>query len=312
MVRDDFLWVEKYRPKKIDDTVLPEKIKQNFRKFISEKNIPNLILSGGPGCGKTTIAKAVLEELNCDYMVINGSLNGNIDTLRNEILQFASSVSFKGGRKYVILDEADYLTNNTQAALRNFIEEYSRNCGFIFTCNFKHKIIDALHSRCSFIEFKFNKDEKVELVKQIYKRIVYILNKEKVKYDKTVLAELIKKYFPDFRKLINELQRYSSSGEIDTGILTTLDEKSIQTLFGYLKSKDFTSTRKWVHENSGMNDEDIYSKLYETAVNYVDAKFIPQLVLILAKYGYQSAFAANREINLAACLVEIMMEVGFK
>lgn len=307
-----FLWVEKHRPSKVRDTVLPEELKKTFQRFVDDKNIPNLILCGGPGCGKTTVAKAMLEELDCDYMVINGSLNGNIDTLRNDILQFASSVSFKGGRKYVILDEADYLTANTQAALRNFTEEYAKNCGFIFTCNFKHKIIPPLHSRCSVVEFKFNKDEKIDLAKQIFKRLIDILTEEGVGFDKKVLIELIKKYFPDFRRMINELQRYSSTGMIDSGILSTMDEKTISTLMSYLKEKDFTNTRKWVHENADINDDDVYNKLYEVSSNYIVPKSIPQLVLIIAKYSYQAAFATNREINLAACLVEIMIEIEFK
>lgn len=310
---EDFLWVEKYRPKKVKDVVLPEKLKETFQKFIDDKNIPNLLLSGRSGCGKTTIARALLEELDCDYMVINGSLNGDIDTLRNQILQFASSVSFKEDcRKYIILDEADYLTPKTQAALRNFMEEYSGNCGFILTCNYPHKIIDPLHSRCSSVQFKFTKEENIDFVKQIYKLVTTILLKEKVTFDKKVIVELIKKFFPDIRKMVNELQKYSGVGTIDSGILNQMDEKIIHSLMGYLKDKDFTNARKWVHDHSEINDEEIYTKIYETGQNYIASRSIPQLVLILAKYSYQAAFAANQEINLAACLVEIMVECEFK
>lgn len=309
---EEFLWCERYRPKKIKDVVLPEKLKENFQTFVNDKNIPNLLLSGRSGCGKTSIARAMLEELDCDYMVINGSLNGDMDTLRNQILQFACSVSFKDGRKYIILDEADYLTPKTQAALRNFMEEYSGNCGFILTCNYPHKIIDPLHSRCSSISFKFTKDEMTELFKQIFALMTKILNKEEIKFDKKVLIELIKKFFPDIRRMINELQKYSGVGSIDSGILNQTDERIIQILMGYLKEKDFTNARKWVHDNSELNDEDIFTKIYESAQNYINAKCIPQLVLILSKYSYQAAFAANIEINLAACLVEIMIECEFK
>lgn len=308
----DYLWVEKYRPKKVSDTILPEKLRQTFQTFVDNKNIPNLILSGGPGCGKTTVARAMLEELDCNYMVINGSLNGNIDTLRNDIYQFASSVSFKGGRKYVILDEADYLTPNTQAALRNFTEEYSKNCGFIFTCNFKNKIIEPLHSRASMVDFKFTKDEKLEIIKQMYKRFATILKQENVTFDKTALAELIKKHFPDFRRMLNELQRYASTGAIDSGILVSFETEQFKVLLTHLKEKDFTGTRKWVAENSDVNDEEVYAKFYDVANDVFLTKSIPQLVLILAKYSYQSAFVSNRDINLAACLVEIMAECEFK
>lgn len=309
---EDFLWVEKYRPRTVKNTILPSRLKEAFLQFIKDKNIPNLILYGKSGCGKTTVARSMLEELDCDYMIINGSLHGDMDTLRNQILQFASSVSFKEGRKYIILDEADYLTPKTQAALRNFMEEYSGNCGFILTCNYFHKIIEPLHSRCSSISFKFNKEENTELVKDFYKNISNILNKEEVEFDNKALVQLIKKYFPDFRKIINELQSYSSVGNIDSGILNQADERIIQNLMGFLKEKDFTNTRKWVHENSEINDDDVFNKIYNSSTNYISSKSIPQLVLILAKYSYQAAFAANLDINLTACLVEIMAECEFK
>ena len=222
-MREDFLWVEKYRPKTVEDTILPVDLKRTFQNFVDQGNIPNLILAGSAGVGKTTIARAMLEQLGCDYIVINGSMNGNIDTLRNEILSFASSMSFSGGRKYVILDEADYLNaNSTQPALRNFMEEFSKNCGFILTCNFRNRIIDPLHSRCSVIDFKIGKADMAKLAAQFFKRVITILDSENVKYEQQVVAEVINKHFPDWRRVLNELQRYSATGAIDTGLLTNL------------------------------------------------------------------------------------------
>ena len=230
---EEFLWVEKYRPKNIDDCILPEGLKQAFRQFVYNGEIPNLLLTGGPGVGKTTVAKAMLEQIGADYIVINGSMNGNIDTLRNDIQQFASTISFSGGRKYVILDEADYLNaNSTQPALRNFMEEFSRNCGFILTCNFKHRIIEPLHSRCSVVDFKISKDDLPRLAVQFFKRTVGILSKEGVDYDKAVVAELINKHIPDWRRVLNELQRYSVNGKIDSGIFVNLQDENLKTLIG--------------------------------------------------------------------------------
>lgn len=309
---NEFLWVEKYRPKTIEDTILPESLKQTFQEFVNQGNIPNLLLSGSAGCGKTTVARAMLEELGCDYIVINGSLNGNIDTLRNEIMQFASSVSLMGGRKYVILDEADYLNpNSTQPALRNFMEEFSRNCGFILTCNFKNRIIEPLQSRCSVVEFKIKKTDLPALATQMMKRLCQILDGESVEYDKAVLAELIKKHYPDWRRVINELQRYSATGKIDSGLLANITESSYKDLVRFLKEKDFTNTRKWVAENIDTDATAIFRTLYDTASQYISKNTVPSLVLILAKYQYQAAFVADHEINLMACLTEMMIELEY-
>ena len=309
---EEFLWVEKYRPVTIQDTILPENLKQTFQEFVNQGNIPNLLLSGSAGCGKTTVARAMLEELGCDYIVINGSLNGNIDTLRNEIMQFASSVSLMGGRKYVILDEADYLNpNSTQPALRNFMEEFSRNCGFILTCNFKNRIIEPLQSRCSVVEFKIKKTDVPALAAQMMKRLCYILDTESVVYDKAVLVELIKKHYPDWRRVINELQRYSATGKIDSGLLANITESSYKDLVRFLKQKDFTNTRKWVAENIDTDATAIFRTLYDTASQYVSKNSVPNLVLILAKYQYQAAFVSDHEINLTACLTEMMIDLEY-
>jgi DNA polymerase III delta prime subunit len=307
----DFLWVEKYRPKTINDTILPQSLKVTFQQFVDQKNIPNLLLSGTAGVGKTTVAKAMCEMLDCDYIVINGSLNGNIDTLRNEISKFASSVSLRGGRKYVILDEADYLTNNTQPALRNFMEEFSKNCGFILTCNFKDKIIDPLKSRCSVIEFKISKGDMAELAKQFMKRVCNILDAEKVSYEKAVVAEVIKKHFPDWRRVLNELQRYSATGKIDTGILSNMKDINLAKLVGLMKEKDYTNLRKWVGE-ADFDPNEFFRNLFDKCEEVMDKKSIPQLVLIIAKYQYQNAFVANPDINLMACLTELMIDCEFK
>jgi DNA polymerase III delta prime subunit len=310
---DQFLWVEKYRPQTIADTILPTDLKAVFQQFVDQGNIPNLILSGSAGVGKTTVARAMLEELGCDYIIINGSMNGNIDTLRNEILNFASSVSLSGGRKYVILDEADYLNaNSTQPALRNFMEEFSRNCGFILTCNFKNRIIEPLHSRCSVIDFKISKSDMAKLAGQFFKRVQGILETEEITFDKTAVAEVIQKHFPDWRRVLNELQRYSTTGSIDAGILTNMTEVSINVLMGLLKEKNFTEIRKWVGENTDNDQNVIMRTIYDNAVKYFDTVAIAELVLILSKYQYQAAFSADAEINLTACLVEIMMGVTFR
>ena len=309
---DEFLWVEAYRPKTVQETILPEALKATFQEFVNQGNIPNLLLSGSAGCGKTTIARAMLEELGCDYIVINGSMNGNIDTLRNDIKSFASSISLTGGRKYVILDEADYLNaNSTQPALRNFMEEFSKNCGFILTCNFKNRIIEPLQSRCSVIDFKISKKEMPALAMQFMKRVAGILDKQGIEYDKAVVAEVIKKHFPDWRRVLNELQRYSATGRIDSGMLSNLQEASFKSLIGFLKERDFTSMRKWVGENIDSDSVAIFRTLYDTASEYMDKNSVPQLVLILAKYQYQAAFVADHEINLVSCLTEIMIECKF-
>ena len=311
-MNEEFLYVEKYRPKTIEETILPVELKTTFQQFVDQKNIPNLILSGSAGVGKTTVARAMLEELGCDYIVINGSMNGNIDTLRVEILNFASSVSLSGGRKYVILDEADYLNaNSTQPALRNFMEEFSRNCGFILTCNFKNRIIEPLHSRCSVIDFKIGKADMAKLAMQFMKRVENILSLEKVEYDKPVVAQLIQKYFPDWRRVLNELQRYSATGKIDSGILANLQQSSIKSLAKLMKEKNFSEIRKWTKNNIDTDVNVLYNEFYETASEYFTPRCIPALVMLLAKYQYQNSFSAHVEINFTAFLVEVMLEMEF-
>lgn len=309
---DQFLWVEKYRPKAISDTILPADLKATFQQFVDQKNIPNLILSGSAGVGKTTVARAMLEELECDYIVINGSMNGNIDTLRNEIQNFASSVSFTGGRKYVILDEADYLNpNSTQPALRNFMEEFSRNCGFILTCNFKNRIIEPLHSRCSVIDFKIGKKDMTKLAGQFFKRTQTILKQEGIDFDPAVVAEVIQKHFPDWRRVLNELQRYSATGAIDSGILANMQETSIRELTNLMRDKDYTGMRNWVHNNLDTDINGLYRQFYDTAVDFMDKGTVPLLVMLIAKYQYQQAFAADPEINFMAFLTETLIECQF-
>jgi DNA polymerase III delta prime subunit len=312
-MNEEFLWTERFRPKTIEETILPCDLKATFQQFVDQKNIPNLILSGSAGVGKTTVARAMLEQLGCDYIVINGSMNGNIDTLRNEILNFASSVSLSGGRKYVILDEADYLNaNSTQPALRNFMEEFSRNCGFILTCNFKNRIIEPLHSRCSVIDFKISKKAIAKLATQFFKRVTTILESERVEFDQKVVAEVINKYFPDWRRVLNELQRYSATGRIDSGILANMTETSIKDLIRLMKEKNLTEIRKWVKNNMDTDVNYLYNQFYDVSAEVMDTLNCAQLVLHLAKYQYQNAFAANPEINFLAFLVEVMKDCEFK
>ena len=313
-MRNDFLWVESYRPKTVEDTILPESLKTTFKTFVDNKNIPNLLLTGSAGIGKTTIAKAMLEELGCDYIVINGSDEGRlIDTLRTKIKGFASSMSLSGGRKYVILDEADYLNADTvQPALRNFMEEYSSNCGFILTCNFVNKIISPLHSRCSVVEFKYSKDDKPKLASQMFKRVKHILDTENVEYQDSVVAEVVKRFFPDNRRVINELQRYSATGKIDSGILSSFSNTNMKNLMTDLKEKNFSSVRKWVAQNCDGDVTPIFRTIYDTASEYVEPQGIPQVVVTLADYQYKSAFVADQEINMMAMLTEFMVEVEWK
>jgi DNA polymerase III delta prime subunit len=312
-MNEEFLWVEKYRPKTIEDTILPVELKSVFQQFVDQKNIPNLILSGSAGVGKTTVARAMLEQLGCDYIVINGSMNGNIETLRNDILNFASSVSLSGGRKYVILDEADYLNaNSTQPALRNFMEEFSRNCGFILTCNFKNRIIEPLHSRCSVVDFKISKKDMAKLAGQFFKRVESILANENIPYDKPTVAEIIQKFFPDWRRVLNELQRYSATGSIDSGILANLQQTSIRELIDMMKEKNYTEARKWVKNNIDTDVNVLYNEFYNTASDFFTPKSIPLLVTLIAKYQYQNAFVASSEINFAAFLAELIVEAEFK
>lgn len=309
----DFLWVEKYRPKLIADTILPPSLKQTFQQFVDQQNIPNLLLCGRAGVGKTTVARAMLEELGADYLIINGSMNGNIDTLRNDIRQFASSISFYGGRKYVILDEADYLNpNSTQPALRNFMEEFSKNCGFILTANFSNRIIDPLHSRCSVVEFKIEKDDKPKMAALLFKRAQQILESEGIEYDPKAVVEVVKKFFPDFRRVLNELQRYSATGRIDSGILVNFTDEKLKGLIELIKQKNFTEIRRWVGENTDIDTTTFFRKLYDTASDYMKPSSIPQLVILTAEYQYKAAFVADQEINILAFLVELMIEAEFK
>lgn len=309
---EDFLWCEAYRPKTVAETILPKDLKATFQQFVDQKNIPNLILSGKAGVGKTTIARAMLEELGSEYIVINGSMNGNIDTLRNVIHEFASSMSLSEGRKYVILDEADYLNaNSTQPALRNFMEEFSKNCGFVLTCNFVNRIIEPLHSRCSIVEFKLPKKELPVLAHEMLTRACMILDKEGIQYDKSAVVELLKRHLPDWRRMINELQRYSATGRIDSGILINSIQDSIVTLIDAMKDKNFSRVRKWVGENSDTDAASLYRIFYDNASLYFKSHSVPQLILILGKYQYQAAFVADPEINNAACMLEIMIDCEF-
>lgn len=309
---EKLLWVEAYRPQTIKDCILPERLKKPFQEYVNQKNIPNLILSGGAGVGKTTVAKALCEEVGCDYIVINGSDESGIDMFRNKIKTYASSMSLAGGRKVIIIDEADYLNpNSTQPALRNAIEEFSDNCSFIFTCNFKQRIIDPLHSRCAVIDFALKGTEKTQMAGQFFKRLQSILNNESVEYDDKVLVELVKKHFPDFRRTINELQRYSKFGKIDVNILTQLGDVAISEIVKFLKDKDFRSIRSWVASND-VDPTTLYRKLYDALYEVLQPQSIPQAVIILADYQYKQAFVADQEINTVACLTELMVSVEFK
>jgi DNA polymerase III delta prime subunit len=308
---EHMLWVEKYRPHKIDDCILPDALKNMFQEFAKNKEVPNLILSGTAGVGKTTIARALCDEIGCDYIVINGSDDRGIAVIQNQVKNYATSMSLTGGRKVVILDEADNLTPDAQKALRGIIEEVSVNCSFIFTCNFKNRIMEAIHSRCSVIDFKAN-GSKVKMATQFFKRVENILKDEGITYEKDVVAAVINKHFPDNRRILNELQRYAAGGSIDKGILTSVSEIQMTELINSLSKKDFASCRKWVTNNLDNDATRIFRSLYDTLYEALKPNSVPQLVLILAKYQFQAAFVADHEINLIACLTEIMVECEFK
>jgi len=310
---EEYLWVEKYRPKTVDDAILPKHLKKTFKEILKTGEIPNLLFTGTAGVGKTTIAKALCNELGLDYLLVNGSEEGNIDTLRNKIKHFASTVSLQGGYKVVILDEADYLNpQSTQPALRGFIEEFSNNCRFIMTCNFKNRIIEPLHSRCSVVEFNIAKKDMPDLCGSFLIRVGDILEDEHITYDKKVVAELIMKHMPDWRRVLNELQRYSVSGRIDTGILVSLSEVSIGNLMSAMKDKNFKKMRQWVTDNIDQEPAALFRKVYDNMAEYVEPQSIPQLVLILADYQYKNSFVADHELNMVACCTEIMAGVNFK
>tara|TARA_B100001094_G_scaffold333372_1_gene411174 strand:+ start:977 stop:1915 length:939 start_codon:yes stop_codon:yes gene_type:complete len=312
-LKDLLLWVEKYRPQTIDDCILPEELKDTFREFVANKEIPNLLLSGAPGVGKTTVAKILCKEVGLDHLMINGSEDGNIDTLRTKIRHYASTVSFSGEGKCVILDEADYLNpQSTQPALRGFIEEFAGNCRFILTCNFRNRIIDPLHSRCSVVEFKIPKSEKPKLSAGFYERIKNILAEEGIEYKQKSLLELINKYYPDWRRVLNELQRYSVGGEIDEGILVNVSESSLKRLSSTLKDRKFTDMRKWVVDNLDNDPSTIFRTVYDGLYSYMEPQSIPQAVVTIADYQHKSAFVADQEINMVACLTELMVECDWK
>lgn len=313
MDAQQLLWTERYRPKTIDETILPPDIKKLFKTQVETQAVQNLLLVGPPGIGKTTVARALCEELEAEYIIINGSLSGNIDTLRNDITDFASSYSFDGKRKFVILDEADYLNvNSTQPALRNFVEEYAVNCGFILTCNYPKRIIEPLRSRFSTINFQIKKADLPKIAGQIFTRVCTILDTEGVEYEQKAVAELIKKYVPDWRRVINELQRYSTLGKIDTGILALCTDELIKEVFSLIKNKKWEALRKWVGQNSDMDAVELMRAIFDYAHDYMKPHSVAETVVLLGKYQYQAAFVADSEINLMACLTEIMVNAEFK
>jgi DNA polymerase III delta prime subunit len=311
---EQFLWVEKYRPQKIDDCILPESLKRTFKDYVAQGELPHFLLCGTAGVGKTTIAKALCNEIGAEFVILNGSdTGGHIDTLRTTIKGFATSVSLTDAKKVIILDEADYLqANSTQPALRNYMEEFSANCRFIFTANYKNRIIEPIHSRCAVIEFKIDSKEKQEIAAAFFKRATAILKQEGIEFDPKVVAELITKHFPDYRRILNEMQRYSVSGKIDSGILVNMSEESFKGLIKLMKDKDFTEVRKWVAKNSDADTTALFRELYDNASVNMDVNSIPPMVLILADYQYKAAFVADHELNIMAALTEIMAQCKFK
>jgi DNA polymerase III delta prime subunit len=310
-VDNQFLWVEAYRPKTIDDCVLPERLKVPFKEYVISKDIPNLMLTGSAGVGKTTVAKALCEEVGCDYIVLNGSSKFGVDAVHTTVADYASTISLSGGRKVIIIDEADGMTAQAQQAFRNYIEQFAFNCTFIFTCNFKEKIIDPIHSRCAVIDFRLNKDEKTKMAGLFFKRIQEILKNENVQSNDSVVAEVIKKYFPDFRRILNELQRYSKFGNIDEGILSTLNEDSIKNVVTLLKEKDLGGIRKWL-ANNDYESATLYRKLFDALYEEVVPHYAPLMIITIADYQYKRAFVADGQLNDLALLTQIMMEAEFK
>lgn len=310
---EQFLWVEKYRPQKIDDCVLPESLKKTFKEYIAQGELPHFLFTGTAGVGKTTVAKALCNEVGAEYIMVNGSEEGrSIDVLRTTIKGFATSVSLTDARKVVIVDEADYMGNAVQPALRSFMEEFSNNCRFIFTCNYKNRIIEPIHSRCAVVEFKINNADKQEIAATFFKRVSQILKQEQVEFDPKVVAEVVTKHFPDFRRVLNELQRYSVSGKIDTGILVNASEESYKELVKHMKEKNFPEVRKWVAKNTDTETVTLFRQLYDYSTNIMEASSIPQLILILADYQYKAAFVADHEVNTMAAMTEIMANCKFK
>ena len=313
--RTDFLFVEKYRPKTIEDCILPEGIKKTFQDFLNKGEIPNMLLAGPAGCGKTTVAKALCNQLGVDFYVINGSDEGRfLDTVRNNAKNFASTVSLSSDAKHkvIIIDEADNTTNDVQLLLRAFTEEFSRNCRFIFTCNYKNKIIEPLHSRCAVVEFSITNKDRPKIASRFFKRVCEILVKENIRYDDKVIVELVNKHFPDFRRVLNECQRYSVGGEIDSGILASFSDVAVNDLIKHLKDKNFSEVRKWVVANLDNDSSVILRRVYDSCYTHLSPQTIPAAVLIIAKYQYQIAFVADQEINLLAALTEIMCECEFQ
>ena len=311
----DFIWVEKYRPQKIDECILPESIKKTFSDFLNKGEIPNMLLAGPPGVGKTTVAKALCKELGVDYYVINGSDEGRfLDTVRTNAKNFASTVSLTSESKHkvIIIDEADNTTSDVQLLLRASIEEFSRNCRFIFTCNYKNKIIEPLHSRCVVVEFGVQSKHKQKIAIEFFNRLVYILEQERIEFDKKVLAEVINKHFPDWRRVLNECQRYAVGGRIDSGILAAFSDVAVDDLIKNLKTKNFPEVRKWVNNNMDNDTSVLFRRIYDSLYDSLVPNTIPAAVLVIAKYQYQMAFVADQEINMLACLTEIMVECEFK